>query len=331
MQTITLIHPYPHSRIPNEPVVLALGFFDGVHKGHQAVINRAKQIAIAKHEKLAVLTFDVHPAVGFRNVPADEVQYLSTLTRKQALMAALGVDLLYVAQLNAGFKYQAPQAFVDNYIVGLHANVVVAGFDYTYGRPVEKADMAALPVYAHARFEIVTVGEDDDAQGEKVSSTHIRQLLDHGDVAGANALLGYIYCTTGTVVHGEQRGRELGFPTINIDTPHAERLPSIGIYATKVQVKDQWYMGMASIGRNVTFGPNRPVTVEINLLDFKADVYGQPVQVAWYQYLRGEVKFDGADGLIAQLKRDAQHTRDYFQKLGGSQKDGRSIYPHSVL
>lgn len=116
-------------------------------------------------------------------------------------------------------------------------------------------------------------------------------------------------------MHGEARGRELGFPTANIESQRPERLPGIGIYAVRFLVRGQWYIGMASIGRNVTFHSNNPVTVEINLLDFNGDIYGEQVKVDWYHYLRGEVKFDSAEALIDQLHQDEADTRTYFEKL----------------
>ncbi|WP_407891037.1 riboflavin biosynthesis protein RibF [Lacticaseibacillus sp. N501-2] len=310
MQVID-IHP-PVVTKPAHPQVLALGFFDGVHRGHQAVISQAKQVANAKNLPLAVMTFDVHPAVIYQHKPADEVKYLSPRARKIDLMAMLGVDVLYFVHFTPEFASLAPQAFVDQYLVGLNAAVVVAGFDYTYGKKAI-ANMHTLPEFAQNRFEIIAVPAHLD-DGEKISSTRIRKALDQGDVDLANRLLGYDYQTTGMVVHGEARGRTLGFPTANIDTPNAERLPGIGIFTVMMQVNGQWLPGMASVGRNVTFGAGRAVTLEINLFDFDADIYGQPVVVKWLHYLRGEVKFDGAQGLIDQLQMDRTHSLAWLEK-----------------
>ncbi|WP_390406690.1 riboflavin biosynthesis protein RibF [Lacticaseibacillus jixiensis] len=304
MQVID-IHP-PLTATPKAPVVLALGFFDGVHRGHQAVINRARQIADTKHLPLAVMTFDIHPAVIYQGVPADSVHYLSPRLRKVALMADLGVDTLYFVHFTPEFAALAPQAFVDQYLVGLHADTVVAGFDYTYGVKAV-ANMTTLPQYAKGRFDIVTV-EEHMEKAEKISSTRIKHALDEGDVDCANRLLGYHYQTTGIVVHGEARGRTLGFPTANIQTPNNQRLPGIGIYTVKMRVGARWLPGMASVGRNVTFGAGRAVTLEINLFDFDEDIYGEHVTVQWEHYLRGEIKFADAAGLIDQLNQDRQHS-----------------------
>ncbi|KRK74368.1 riboflavin biosynthesis protein RibF [Lacticaseibacillus nasuensis] len=313
MKVIDIQPPLQASQVSQQPIVLALGFFDGVHRGHQQVLAAARQAADARGLQLAAMTFDVHPAVIYRHVPAASVKYLTTPARKAELMAQFGVDLLYIVHFTPAFAALSPQAFVDDYLVGLNAAVVTAGFDYTYGKRAV-ANMDTLPQYAKGRFEIITVPALTAAEG-KVSSSHIRAALDAGDIDAANADLGYRYRTTGIVVHGEARGRTLGFRTANIDTPSAERLPGIGIYAVRMLVNGQWVDGMASVGRNVTFGANRPVTLEINLFDFDADIYGAAVVVEWYHYLRGEVKFAGAQALVAQLHRDQANSQAYFKEL----------------
>ncbi|ALV21165.1 MAG: riboflavin biosynthesis protein RibF [Carnobacterium sp.] len=310
MEIIKLHHPYTQNQIPTEEVVLALGFFDGVHKGHQEVISRAKQLAAKKKYKLAVMTFNQHPSIVFKKIASEDMQYLSTVEKKEAMMAKLGVDILYEVDFTSAFAALKPQSFVDQYIVGLHAKVVVAGFDYTYGKK-EVASMKHLPDYAHNRFEIVIV-EKQTSEESKISSTRIRHCLDNGKIEEANDLLGYIYETTGRVVHGDARGRLLGFPTANIEVTRAVRLPRVGVYAVQILVGKQWHLGMASIGHNITFEANRPLTVEVYILDFEQDIYGEKVTVLWHHYLRDELKFDDLTGLIAQLEQDEVDTRDYF-------------------
>ncbi len=258
--------------IPAGPIVLAMGFFDGVHRGHQAVIKRAREIAREKGLPLVVLTYDHAPGIV------------------------------------------SPQQFVDEYLVGFHAQTVVAGFDHTYGKE-DIASMKLLPKYAAGRFEVVTVPKfTEDGSQEKVGSREIRKLIDAGNVEAANQALGYPYQTTGLVVHGLARGRTLGFPTINVEHPEEERIPGIGVYAVKVKLGKKWYDGMASVGHNITFGDANQLTVEINLFDFQQMVYGEEVVIRWYQYLRGEEKFTGADALVAQMKQDEQNARHILEK-----------------
>lgn len=312
MQQIKIVPPLQPSQVPSTPIVLVLGFFDGVHRGHQAVIAAGRAEADRLHLPLAVMTFNEHPAIVYGGADAKTFKYLSTEHRKAALMAKNAVDILYTVTFTPAFSRLQPQAFVDQYLVGLNAHTVVAGFDYTYGKK-DIANMSRLPEYAQGRFQIIEVGKHTDADA-KISSTRIRQALAGADIDTANRLLGYDYQTTGIVVHGLARGRELGFPTANIQTPVHETLPGIGIYVVQLKVDGQWYGGMASVGRNVTFGTGQAITVEINLFDFHADIYGQSVLVRWRHYLRGEVKFTGAAGLVAQLHQDEANSREFLRQ-----------------
>ncbi|WPC17696.1 riboflavin biosynthesis protein RibF [Pediococcus inopinatus] len=313
MKIIYLHHPYDVNQITDDKVVMAMGFFGGVHLGHQAVLKQARKVADQRKLPLAAMTFDHHPSVVFPKPELDGTLYLSSVKRKAELMQKFGVDLLYVVSFTSKLANLTPQDFVDQYMVDLRAQVIVAGFDYTYG-PREIADMAHLSTYAKNRFEIVTVPEFLLA-GEKVSSTRIRTDLKQGDVDHANLFLGYIYQTSGLVVHGEARGRTLGFPTANILSDPKARIPGIGIYAVRIKIGSKWSLGMASVGRNVTFGEHRPITLEINIFDFDQEIYGEMVRVDWYHYVRGEIKFDGAEGLIEQLKADEKNIRQYFANL----------------
>ena len=312
MQVIRVHHPLDKKIVPAGPVVLAMGFFDGVHRGHQEVILQAKRIAQKRGLPLAVLTYSHAPGIAYRQYPGG-FKYLSTTSRKLDLLEQLGVDLVYLVSFTSSFASLAPQDFVDQYLVAFHSQVVVAGFDHTYG-PADIASMVRLPDYALGRFAVVTVPKFvAPGAAEKVGSRTIRQLIDQGKVALANQELGYYYQTTGLVVHGLARGRTLGFPTINVETPTPERLPGIGVYAVDVMIGDRWYGGMASVGHNITFGDHNQLTVEIYLFDFDRMVYGEEVKVRWYQFLRGEQKFAGADELVAQMKQDEHASRTIVQ------------------
>ncbi|MCA5013463.1 MULTISPECIES: riboflavin biosynthesis protein RibF [unclassified Enterococcus] len=312
MQVISIRHPYQPEQIPSDEVVMVLGFFDGVHRGHQKVIETGKKYAEEHNLKLAVMTFNQHPSIVFQKVLPENMKYLSSLEQKERLMERLGVDILYVIEFTSAFAHLAPQDFIDQYIVGLHGKAAVSGFDYTYG-PKDIADVAHLPGYAKDRFKVITVSKEELA-GEKISSTRIRSLMEQGRMEEASELLGYVYETDGTVVHGDARGRLLGFPTANIKVKSTVRLPRIGVYAVKIKIGERWYVGMGSIGHNDTFGDGRELTVEVYILDFHQDIYGEQVTVSWNHYLRDQVKFDGADSLIVQLKQDEQDTTDYFSQ-----------------
>jgi len=187
-------------------------------------------------------------------------------------------------------------------MVDWHAKYVVAGYDYTYGKK-ELANMERLPILADGRFEVVTVTKKIDEVG-KISSTRIRELISKGDVAGASKLLGYYYDTSGYVIHGEARGRTLGYPTANIEPHPYVFIPDVGIYAVKIKVGGQWYSGMASIGYNVTFGFRNNQSIEVHIFDFDETIYGEDVEIKWIEYLRDEKKFDSAKELVEQLDKD---------------------------
>ena len=314
MEVINIHHPYKDSQIPKEDVVLVLGFFDGVHRGHQKVIETAKKEASKRGAKLALMTFNHHPSVVFQKVDHKTMKYITTIEQKITRMEEEGIDILYVVEFTSAFAGLKPQEFVDDYIVGLNAVAAVAGFDYTYGKK-EIAGMSHLPEYAKGRFDIIEVPEQ--TQGEaKISSTNIRKMMAEGNMEGANDFLGYTYQLSGMVVHGDKRGRLLGFPTANIKIPQKSLLPVVGVYAVKINVANQWYMGMAQIGYNITFEKDRPMTIEVNILDFDEDIYGEQVSVEWCHFLRKEMKFDGMEGLIDQLKQDEEDTREYFTYKG---------------
>ncbi|MEJ6400716.1 riboflavin biosynthesis protein RibF [Nicoliella lavandulae] len=308
MEIYEIHHPM---KDPNftDPVVLAMGFFDGLHRGHQKVIETAKQIARKKGVKLAVLTYDHHPSIVYEQLDARDQKYLTLNDHKMDLLSDMGVEIVYQVSYTYAFQAQSPQEFVDNYLCQFNAVTVVAGFDHTYGSG-QRANMHLLPQYVQDRFEVVEV-PSYDLDGQKVSSTRVRRNLDDGHIATVNELLGRPFVTSGTVVHGFARGRELGFPTANIEHDEKQWLPTIGIYIVRMKIGDQWYGGMASIGRNVTFGDSFKVTVEINLFDFDQNIYGEVVDIEWLYWTRGEVKFDGVEALIEQLKAD-QKTAEHF-------------------
>lgn len=311
MKLIKLKYPLDEKKVLEEPVVLAMGFFDGVHLGHQAVLSKAKKIAQVRGIKMAVLTYDHHPQIVFGNIPT-HFKYLSAPERKLELLADYGVDIVYQVSFTSKLGALSPQQFVDTYLIGLHANVVVAGFDHTYG-PKDIATMAHLPKYANKRFEVVEVASMQ-LLAKKIGSTEIRECLASGDLDQANAMLGYVYQTTGLVVHGKAIGRTIGYPTANILTPVDERIPTVGVYAVEIKIGDQWYQGMASIGYNETIGEGRPKTLEINILDYHEEIYGENVKVKWLKYLRPMVKYAGLPALIEQLAQDEQDVRNFFKR-----------------
>lgn len=307
MQEIHLTYPVKEE-ITSSQVVLALGFFDGVHLGHQHLISVAKQEAKNKNLPLMVMTFDRHPSEVYAK--NNNFIYIDSLKEKADKMAKLGVDYLVILNFTKSFSKISGQDFVDNVIIKLKAVTVVAGFDYTYG-PKEKANMEHLPEFAKGRFNIIKVPKQT-FKGKKIGSTEIRKAITTGQMELAYDLLGHHYVMSGTVGHGKRNGHKLGFPTANLVWDDKKAIPKIGVYATQTKVNGKWYNSMTSVGYNVTINQKRKVYIESNIFDFNENIYDQPIAIKWFKYTRGEIKFDGLDSLKKQLEKDQAQIKDYF-------------------
>lgn len=312
LEIIKVKHPYDKTKIIEEDIVLILGFFDGVHIAHQELIKEGVKIAKERNLKAALMTFNRRPKIVYEKIPDGSYTNLTQFEQKAERMEDLGIDILYKVFFNSDLGRLAPQDFVEQYIVGWNAKIVVAGYDYTYGKP-EIASMKHLPNHAKGRFEIVKIGEEKKL-GKTVSSTKIRDYIQKGKMEKANEMLGYCYETIGFVIHGDARGREIGYPTANIHLNPYTLIPKNGVYAVYFTVKGNRYQGMASIGYNITFRDDKKLSVEVNIFDFKDEIYGDDVKIEWVSYLRPEVKYSGVDGLIKQLEKDEINTRKILNK-----------------
>lgn len=295
------------------PMAMALGYFDGVHRGHQQVILEAKKKADEFGLKSAVMTFDPHPSVVLKKSDS-HIHYITPLSEKIQIIAELDIDYLFIVHFTEEFANLLPQEFVDQYIIGLNVQHVVAGFDYTYGS-MGKGTMETLPFHSRAKFTFTTVPKYM-SKDEKVSSTWIRQMLKEGQTKQLAKLLGRYYKTAGVVVHGEKRGRTIGFPTANVEIEEDYIVPPSGVYAVRLKTNlGEWHKGVCNVGYKPTFhkeAAEKP-SVEVHLFDFHGDLYGQKVQVEWHEYLRKEQKFSGITELISQIEKDKQTAIAYFQ------------------
>ncbi|PEJ60211.1 bifunctional riboflavin kinase/FMN adenylyltransferase [Bacillus sp. AFS002410] len=310
-KVIKITHPHSIIKEDCKETVLALGFFDGVHIGHQQVIKTAKEIADEKGLLLSVMTFDPHPSAILGNRD-DAISYLTPLALKVKWMEKLCVDQLFVVEFSEEFANLQPQEFVDQYIISLNAKHVVAGFDFSFGK-YGKGNMDSLPFHSRGEFTQSTVTKfvlDE----EKVSSTRIREAIKAGEMEDATHLLGRQYQIKGIVVDGDKRGRTIGFPTANISVSIPYALPSVGVYAVKCIVNGQLYEGMCNIGYKPTFYHEfQKQTIEVNIFDFSDDIYGNEVELFWYTRIRDEKKFNGINELIDQLQKDRETVKSYFR------------------
>lgn len=288
-----------------EDTVLVLGYFDGLHKGHQTLFKEARKIADEQGLKIAVLTFPESPKLAFVRYQPELMLHLNHPEERAAHLENLGVDYLYLIDFTSHFSKNTAREFFDKYVSALKAKAVVAGFDYHFGSDKRKAE--ELADYFDGRIVIVSSVNQDE---EKISSTRIRETIQNGDVAKAHQLLGYPLSTRGIVVHGNARGRTIGYPTANLAPLDRVVLPADGVYVVDVEHNGKIYRGMASVGKNVTFEGDE-LRFEANLFDFAEEIYGDTIRIIWLDKIRDMVKFDGIEELVAQLKSDEEVARNW--------------------
>ena len=288
-----------------EDTVLVLGYFDGLHKGHQTLFKEARKIADEQGLKIAVLTFPESPKLAFVRYQPELMLHLNHPEERAAHLENLGVDYLYLIDFTSHFSKNTAREFFDKYVSALKAKAVVAGFDYHFGSDKRKAE--ELADYFDGRIVIVSSVNQDD---EKISSTRIRETIQNGDVAKAHQLLGYPLSTRGIVVHGNARGRTIGYPTANLAPLDRVILPADGVYVVDVEHNGKIFRGMASVGKNVTFEGDE-LRFEANLFDFAEEIYGATLRIIWLHEIPDMVKFDGIEELVTQLKSDEEVARNW--------------------
>ena len=295
-------------------VVVAIGNFDGVHRGHRAVIAAALARARALGRKAAALTFDPHPRTFFR--PDLPMFRLSSERDKMRLLAATGLDGAVILRFDGALAATSAQDFITRILVGrLGIAGAAIGFDFHFGK-----DRKGSPAYlagqgAELGFTVDVVPPLQD-EGRPVSSGAVREALGAGEVVEAAELIGAPWFVSGEVVHGEKRGRDLGFPTANIRLDPSCGLRH-GIYAVRAQIDGRLVDGVASFGRRPTFDNGAPL-LEVFLFDFSGDLYGKTIDVAFIGWIRGEEKFASIDALKQAMDRDVVRAKDALVRAGGA-------------
>lgn len=306
--------------------VIALGFFDGVHLGHAALLRRVAEVAAQMDAVPTAVTFDKHPEnviLGPRRVPL----ITSTADRADLMNRLFGIREVIITHFNRQMMQMSWEAFVEQFLVGKHGAVhLVAGHDFHFGYKGEgdperlREKCAALGIGC----DIIPKVELD---GVTVSSTYIRSLIDQGEMERANVFLGHPYALTGTVRHGKRLGSRLGFPTVNLTFPEGVITPAFGVYAARVWVLPEYpdhqeylpgegpFMAAANVGVRPTVDDGNRVTAEGFLLDFDGDLYNQSLRVELFQHLREERKFPSLEELRAEVLRNAAQTREYFAQV----------------
>jgi riboflavin kinase/FMN adenylyltransferase len=294
---------------------LTIGNFDGVHLGHRALLASARKAADRLGGDAVAMTFDPHPATLL--APEKVPSRLSSLERKQELLAEAGMDVAIIESFDADFAKLSADDFTKTLLHDiLKAKHVVVGDDFGYGSNRSGNVETLRQAGEKLGFEVEVVSPVE-VSGKRASSSAIRKALIEGQLGSANALLGRPYDVDGPVIRGAGRGREFGIPTANVDTGDV-LLPRPGIYATQVQILGEpgLYMAATSLGTNPTFVEGGALTLEANLLDFDRDLYGQVLRVSFLERLRDEERYEDVDTLLAQIHKDIEETREIGQTIG---------------
>ncbi len=277
-----------------------IGFFDGVHLGHRCLLRQVCAVARERGLSSLVVTFDRHPRQVFGGyVPS----LLTTTEEKLPLLRGAGVDEIRVLRFDLALSRLSAREFIRKMRDEMGVRCLVMGYDHRFGHD----GGSGLDYSTIAKEEGVELLRARELDGLKASSSVVRRFLQAGDVEGASKVLGYGYRLGGRVVHGKGVGRQLGFPTANIEVPREKLVPACGVYAVRATLRDGSHSGMLNIGNRPTMQDGGAVSVEVHLLDFSGDLYGETLTVELFSRLRGERRFSDASALAAQLRADALH------------------------
>lgn len=289
-----------------EPVVLSLGKFDGLHRGHELLMESVFEKA-ETGLKAAVFTFDIPPNPA---AEADQ-QVITTNEEKKQLFAERGVDYLIECPFTKEIMHMEAERFIEELAKHLCVRWIVVGTDFRFGHN-RRGDYHMLQNYAGTYGYQVRVVQKMQYQGRDISSTYIREALKKGSIEFANELLGYPYFIQGRIIHGNQVGRTIGFPTINIQPPQQKLLPPFGVYVSKIQLDGKQYGGITNIGKKPTIQGDYPAGAETYIYDFHGDVYEKTAKVELLHFERPEMKFSGIEALKEQLEKDIAYGNKYL-------------------
>ena len=304
MKIIKNLHDYSQKT----PLALSIGMFDGVHRGHQTIIKNLNSAAQNKDLESAILTFWPHPRTVFN--PNDDLKLLNTIEEKTYLLEKNKVQHLFLKEFDEEFRNLTGEEFVKQILIDkLNVKHLIIGHDHTFGKNRSGDFNLLKKMSSEYGFEIVQV-EAVDFQDRHISSTQIRNALMNGEINTANEMLGYHYSVSGEVIHGKKLGRTIGYPTANISVNPMKFLPKKGAYIVDAFVKNQQFKGMLSIGTNPTVD-GKSLSVEVYILDFDSDIYGEAISVNFREFLHEEIKFESLDQLIERLDEDQKLTENF--------------------
>jgi riboflavin kinase/FMN adenylyltransferase len=309
LETITNISDFKSSA----KTIITIGTFDGVHLGHQQILQKVAAQAKATQLKSVVLTFFPHPRMVLQE--KSEIKLLNTITEKQELFEELGIDYLIIHPFDYAFSRLTAEEFVSSILVdAFNIHKIIIGYDHRFGRN-RTANIDDLIVFGtQYNFEVEQISAEEINE-ITISSTKIRTAILEGNITLANQYLGYNYSFSGTVAHGKQLGRTIGFPTANISINEDYKLiPKNGVYVVQSVIKHQLFFGMMNIGNRPTVDGTTQ-TIEVHFLNFEGDLYDQNLKIVLLHYIREEVKFNSLEDLKAQIAKDELFATNFISNL----------------
>ncbi len=308
-----------------EPTVLSFGKFDGLHRGHELLMEyMAEKKRERKDLRAVIFTFDIPPREQVQNI---QTQVLTTNQEKVKLFESIGVDYLIECPFTKEVMCMEPEAFIDKIVTSLNVKYMVVGTDFRFGHK-RRGDYRMLEAYAKTYGYELKVVDKMQEEGRDISSTFVREEIAAGNMERANRLLGYEFFVEGKVLHGKKMGKSvLGIPTINLIPPEEKLLPLFGVYITITERQGKKYPGITNVGCKPTIEGKHPIGVETHLFDVSEDFYGEEVKIRFLSQVREERKFNNLEILKAQMERDIQFGRDYFETRGETPAGGKGRIP----
>lgn len=303
---IYTLHTHSSQPVPQD-VVACIGYFDGLHLGHQALVQKVVEQAKEKKAMPALISFEPDPWVVLKQLV--HPHHLMTVEEREVIAEKMGIECFIFLDFTEEMAGLSPQEFIEKVLGQLHLKALVCGFDFRFGQ-FGKGDSAYLK--DNCSYPVYTVGQVGDELG-KISSTRISRCLEEGKIEEVNALLGRDYSIEGTVIHGLKNGHQLGYPTANLDYSEELLLPKAGIYGGYVILEDKKYLAMISLGHNPSVQYLKKLSLEVHILDYQGDLYGQSLRVYFLAYLREEIHFSSIEKLKEQLAKDEQEVRKRWE------------------
>lgn len=295
--------------------VVTVGTFDGVHLGHKALIETVVRKADERKARSVVISFDPHPR-DIINPGSAGIKQLTTIRERREILEEIGIDILLTIPFTRDFSLMSSEEFVKDIVfekVGVSEFVI--GYNHHFGKDRTGTIETVENLGAELGFDAFVVSKREMGNITVSSTTIRKELSENGDVEQASKLLGREYLLNGIVIHGDKRGRTIGYPTANLKAEHPNKvIPKDGVYVVKVRVEGEWFNGMMNIGNRPTFKEAQKA-LEVNIFEFDKDIYGQTIQVRFLKRLRDEVKFSGIDELVAQLDQDKQLSLDFLERI----------------